>query len=68
MLIIDVEKLLQTPLATEQQLQAKLAAGGADRPLAVPATARRLAISAAMHPTGMDAMWQAAVIDVDTRD
>lgn len=65
-LTVDVTKFLQSPLGKKEELQSKMISGYADRPLAVPATARRLAIGAAVHPTGMDSIWQAAVIDVST--
>ena len=42
---IDVEKLIQSPVGKELGLQSKLLSGYADRPLAVPATAKRVAIA-----------------------
>ncbi len=61
---IDVAKLLQSPLGKKLELQSKLASGYADRPLAVPATAKRVAIAALIHPGRMDSIWQAAVIEM----
>ena len=63
-LTIDVQKFVQSPLGKQQDLQAKLTSAYADRPLAVPATARRLAIGAAVHPVGMKSIWQVAVIEL----
>jgi hypothetical protein len=57
---VDVAKLLQSPMAKEQELQSKLIAGYADRPLAVPGTAKRVVVGAAIQPAGMQSIWQAA--------
>jgi hypothetical protein len=63
-LVINVEKFVASPLGQAQELQARLMSGYADRPLAVPATARRVAIGAAVHPVGMRAIWEAAIIEL----
>lgn len=61
---IDVAKLLQSPLAKQQQLQSKLMSGYADRPLPVPASARHVVIGAAVDPTSLDSRWRVALIDL----
>src|SRR4029079_6705106 len=63
-MIVDVEKLIQSPVGKEQGLQSKFQSGYADRPLAVPATAKRVAIGALVHPTGIESSWQTAVIEL----
>ena len=63
-LTLDVEKFVNSALGKANDLQAKLIAGYADRPLAVPATARRVAVGASVHPFGLRAIWEAAVIEV----
>jgi hypothetical protein len=61
---IDVTKLLQSPMGKQQELQSKLLSGYADRPLAIPATARKVAVAAAVDPTGLQSVWQVALIDL----
>src|SRR5438132_14370393 len=61
---LDVAKLLDTPLAKSESWQSKLMSGYADRPLAVPATARQIAMTGFIHPAALDAVWQAAVVDL----
>jgi hypothetical protein len=61
---VELAKMLESPLAKEMQWQAKLSKGYADRPLAVPPMAKGMTIVAGMHPVGMRAIWQAAVIDL----
>src|SRR4051794_26608554 len=61
---IDVTRILQSPLARKQDLQSKLISGYADRPLAIPGTARQVAIAAAVDPTGLESVWQVALIDL----
>ena len=61
---VEVAKLLASPMAKELDWQAKLMKGYADRPLAVPPTAKRVTVVAGMHPAGMRAIWQAAVIEL----
>jgi hypothetical protein len=63
-LTVDVEKLIQSPIGKEIGLQSKLLSGYADRPLAVPATAKRVAIGALVHPGGIRSIWQTALIDL----
>ena len=63
-LVLNVEKFVASPFGQANDLQAKLISGYADRPLAVPATARRVAVGASVHPAGMRAIWEAAVIEV----
>jgi len=63
-LTLDVEKFINSPLGKSSDLQAKLMSGYADRPLAVPATARRVAVGASVHPFGLRSIWEAAVIEV----
>jgi len=63
-LTIDVEKLVQSPVGKGLGLQSKMLAGSAERPLAVPASAKGVAIGALIHPAGVKAIWQAAVIDL----
>ena len=63
-MIVDVEKLIQSPVGKELELQSKLMSGYADRPLAVPATAKRVAIAALVHPAGIESIWQTALIDL----
>src|SRR5688572_1253206 len=60
---IEVAKMLESPMAKELGWQSKLIKGYADRPLAVPPTARRMTVVAGMHPVGMRAIWQAAIIE-----
>jgi hypothetical protein len=61
---IDVAKLIQSPIGKKLELQSKLVSGYADRPLAVPGSAKAVAVGAAVHPTGMQSIWQAAVIEL----
>src|SRR4051812_11440705 len=61
---VDVEKLVASPVGKKLGLQSKLMSGYADRPLAVPATAKRVAIAALVHPFGVESIWQTAVIDM----
>ena len=63
-LSLDVEKFVNSAMGKANDLQAKLMSGYADRPLAVPATARRVAVGAAVHPFGLRSIWEAAVIEV----
>src|SRR5689334_10737060 len=63
-LTLDVAKLLDTPLAKTESWQSKLMSGYADRPLAVPAAAKQVAMTAFVHPATLDAIWQAAVVDL----
>jgi hypothetical protein len=63
-LTIDVEKLIASPWGKQNKLQSKLTSGYADRPLPVPANAKRVAVGALVNPVGMDAVWQAAVIEL----
>jgi len=61
---IDVARLIDSPLGKKLELQSKLISGYADRPLAIPGTARRVAVGAAVHPTGMASVWQASLIEL----
>src|SRR5687768_1207996 len=61
---LEVSKLLGSPVAKELGWQAKIMKGYADRPLAVPPTAKRVTVVAGMHAVGMRAIWQAAVIEL----
>lgn len=61
---VDLAKMMESPLAKEMQWQAKLSKGYADRPLAVPPMSKQMTIVAGMHPVGMRAIWQAAVIEL----
>jgi hypothetical protein len=61
---IDVTKLLQSQMGKEQELQSKLLSGYADRPLAIPATARNVVIGAAVDPTDLNSIWQVALIEL----
>src|SRR6476659_4453262 len=61
---IDVNKLLQSQMGKEQALQSKLLSGYADRPLAIPATARNVVIGAAVDPTDLQSYVQVALIDL----
>lgn len=61
---IDVAGLIASPLGKEMKLQSKLISGYADRPLAVPGAAKSMVVGAAVHPTGMQSIWQAAVISL----
>jgi hypothetical protein len=63
-LVLDVEKFINSALGKANDLQAKLISGYADRPLAVPATARRVAVGSSVHPFGLRAIWQTAVIEL----
>src|SRR3954453_14284727 len=55
---IDVAKLIASPVGKAADLQSKLIGGYADRPLAVPATARNVTLVAGVHPVGMDSVWE----------
>ena len=48
---VDVAKLMNSPLGKQMELQSKLASGYADRPLPIPATAKRIAIAALVLST-----------------
>ena len=61
---VEVERLVQSPVGQKLGLQSALLSGYADRPLAVPANARRVAIAALVHPAGVESIWQTAVIDL----
>ena len=61
---LEVSKLLDSPLGKEMGWRAKLSKGYADRPVAVPSTAKRATFVAGMHPNGMRAIWQAAIIEL----
>src|SRR5215213_2390544 len=61
---INVTKILQSPFGQKQALQSKLISGYADRPLAIPGTARRVEIAAAVDPTGLESIWQVCLIDL----
>jgi hypothetical protein len=61
---VDVEKLIQSPVGKQLELQSKLMSAYADRPLAVPGTAKRVAIGALVHPGGVQSIWQTALIDL----
>src|SRR4051794_29526717 len=61
---IDVTKLLQSQMGKEQALQSKLLSGYADRPLAIPATARNVVIGAAVDPPDLQSYVQVALIDL----
>lgn len=61
---IDVARLIESPLGKQLQLQSKLISGYADRPLAIPGTAKRVVVGAAVHPTGMASVWQASLIEL----
>jgi hypothetical protein len=63
---LEVAKVINSPLAKEMGWQEKLSKGYADRPVAVPPTAKRVTVVAGMHPHGMRAIWQAAVIELGT--
>jgi hypothetical protein len=63
-LVIDVEKFTSSALGKANDLQAKLLSGYADRPLAVPATARRVAVGSSVHPFGLRAIWETAVMEL----
>src|SRR4051812_14894723 len=63
-LLIDVVKLLDSPLGKAESWQSKMISGYADRPLAVPATAKRVAIAAFIHTADLDAIWQASVVEM----
>jgi len=64
LITLDVAKLLDSPLAKAESWQSKLMSGYADRPLAIPATARQVAMTAYLHPTGLESIWQAAIVDL----
>jgi hypothetical protein len=61
---LEVSKVIASPLAKDMGWEAKLSKGYADRPLAVPPTAKRVTVVAGMQPNGMRAIWQAAVIEL----
>jgi hypothetical protein len=65
-LIIDVTKLLDSPLGKAEGWQSKMISGYADRPLAVPATATRVAMAAFIHPANLDAIWQASLAELSS--
>jgi hypothetical protein len=62
-LTLDVAKLIASPWGKQIKLQSQLAAGQADRPLPVSATAKRLTVGALVHPMSMDSLWQAALVE-----
>jgi hypothetical protein len=64
LMTVEVAKILQSQLAKELGWQSKLVGGSAERPLAVPATAKRVTIAAGVHPAGMRTIWQTAVIEL----
>src|SRR5687768_4439643 len=61
---LEVAKVLDSPLGKEMGWRAKLSKGYADRPVAVPSTAKRVTFVAGMQPNGMRAIWQAAIIEL----
>jgi hypothetical protein len=63
---LDVAKVLDSQLGKDMDWRAKLTKGYADRPVAVPSTAKRVTFVAGMHPNGMRAIWQAAIIELGT--
>ncbi len=63
-LTLDVVKLIASPWGKQAKLQSQLAAGQADRPLPVSASTKRLTVGAFVHPTSMDSLWQAAVVEL----
>jgi hypothetical protein len=63
-LFMDVTALLDSPLAKTEGWQQKLMSGYADRPLAVSPAAKQVAMTAFVHPANLDAIWQAAVVEM----
>jgi hypothetical protein len=55
---------MQSPIARKMDWQSKMIKGQADRPLAVPASAKSVTIAAALHPVAMKTIWQAAIVEL----
>lgn len=64
---VDVKALLASPLGQKEAWQSKLMGNYAERPLAVPAYATRLALAGMLELPTLSPMWQLSVIDVSVK-
>lgn len=64
---VDVAGLLSSPLGQKEGWQGKLMGNYADRPLALPAYAKRLTLAAQLELPNLTPMWQLSAIDTTTK-
>lgn len=63
-MVIDVGAVLSSELASKESWQSKLMSGYADRPFALPPTAKSVALGAFLHPAKFESVWQSAVVEL----
>lgn len=64
LMVVEVAKLLDSPLAKSLGTQSNMIKGYAGKPLAVPASARRVTIGALVNPGNMNSVWEAAIVEL----
>lgn len=64
LVVIDLERILQTPLAEQEGWRQKLTSAFADGPLVVPPGTQRLVLAALIDPADMDSVWEVSVMEL----
>src|SRR5262245_10850480 len=63
--VIDVERILKTPLAQKEGWKEKIASAYGKKPFIVAPGCSHVALAALIDPTTMDSLWEVAVMDLD---
>jgi hypothetical protein len=64
--IIDVDKILNSPMGIKEKWKDKLKNAYASKPLMVPPSARRLVLAALIDPSTMQPAWEVSVMEMKT--
>ncbi len=62
--LIDAEKVLNSPLGVREGWKVKMADAYARKPLIVPPDASRVVMAALLDPTDMETIWEVSVMDL----